>query len=217
MKLNKFSASLLGIGFIGFMLMSWYFASTYLINRETLQSFVRGLGFLGPIMFFLIEIAYIVLVPIYNTPIHLMAGYLFGPWWGFVINYVATSLGLLIIVWLSHRYGRSLLQRLLNKKTMSRFDKFFGKKEITPYLLFVIYVLPLFPDDEITYLVALSRVPFLAYIPAILLGNIAKASVSFIGNNPIAGIFPAVMIRVVLLLFGTAYFFRKNIIDLFKI
>lgn len=208
---RKSNLILLGTGYIVLMILAWYFVSTQFFQREVLQAIMSELGFFSPIVFFFVELIYIILVPVYNTPIHLFAGYIYGAYWGFLLNYITTTLGLFFIVWLSQKYGRSILEKIIHKKALARFDTFFGKQTITPFLLLVIYVLPLFPDDEITYLVALSKIPFKKFIPAILLGNISKAAVSFIGNNPIEGIIPAILFRVAILGVGVLFYFRRRI------
>ena len=198
------------------MLISWYYASNYLLDQNQIRDFVSRFYLISPIIFLILQIFYVILVPIYNTPIHLAGGYIFGPYLGFILNYIATSLGLFIIIFLSRRYGRNIITKLISIETVEKYDKLITSNKITPFFLFVVYVLPFFPDDEITYLIALSRLPFKTYIPAILLGNIPKAAVSFLGSNLIQGIFPTIMIRVIILFIGILYFFKKDILNLFK-
>lgn len=203
-------------GYILLMFLAWYYVSVHLFDQDKIRAFFSNFGFFSAIMFVIIQILYVIIVPIYNTPIHLAGGYIFGPYLGFFLNYVATTIGLFIIVFLSRRYGRKIISSLVSKKTIEKYDKLISSNRLTPYFLFVMYVLPFFPDDEITYIIALSDLKFRNYIPAILLGNIPKAAVSFLGSNAVAGIFPTIIVRVIVLLIGTVYFFRKNIADLFR-
>lgn len=199
------------IEYILLMFVAWYYVSNYFLDQEQIRRFVSQFGFVSPVIFLIIQIIYVIIVPIYNTPIHLAGGYIFGSYIGFILNYIATTIGLFIIIFLSKKYGRKIILTLISKRTIEKYDKLVANKKLTPYFLFVIYVLPLFPDDEITYLIALSNLKFRNYIPAILLGNIPKAAVSFLGSNLISGILPTIIIRGGILLIGTLYFFRKKL------
>ena len=207
---NVFRVTIL-VGYILLMFISSYYVSNYFLDQEQIRIFVSQFGFISPIIFLVIQIIYVIIVPIYNTPIHLAGGYIFGSYKGFILNYVATTIGLFIIIFLSKRYGRKIISTLVSEKTIKQYDKLIANKRLTPYFLFVIYTLPFFPDDEITYLIALSNLRFKSYIPAILLGNIPKAAVSFLGSNLMSGILPTIIIRGGILLIGTLYFFRKKL------
>ena len=51
-------------------------------------------------------------------------------------------------------------------------------------LLFLAYFLPLFPDDEISYLAGLSNLSAKLFIPLIVLGHISGSlSLAYIGNG----------------------------------
>lgn len=176
-------------------------AIQHYVDQESLRSFVSGYGSWGPFLFLLIEYVYVLFVPIYNTPIHLAAGYIFGGSRGWLINFVATTGALFTIVALVKYYGRPLLNRVVSERTLNRYERFVGS--IGPIALFVVYVLPLFPDDEITYMLAASeRVRFWRFIAPIVLGNVTKAAVSYIGDRGSAGIATALSTRVVILVIG---------------
>lgn len=184
-------------------------------DRDLLRGVVNRNPKSGIILFLIIEYLYILFVPIYNTPVHLAAGYIFGGNLGWLLNFVTTTGALLTIVALVKRYGRPLLNRVVPKHMRERYDRYVGN--IGPIALFIVYVLPLFPDDEITYMLAASdRVNFWRFILPITLGNVTKAAVSYIGDNGSAGIFTAVTTRVVVLVAGLGiigaqeYFFRSN-------
>src|SRR5688572_5867647 len=68
------------------------------VNRDFLRSIVVGSGIYGILLFGLIEYLYVVFVPVYNTNIHLAAGYIFGGYAGWLINFIATTAGLFTII-----------------------------------------------------------------------------------------------------------------------
>lgn len=170
------------------------------VDREWLRQVVSDTGNFGLIIFFLIEYIYIILVPVYNTTIHLAAGYIFGGDIGWVLNFLATSAGLFTIIYLVKRFGRPLLQRIVPSRIYNRYDDL--SHRIGPITLFLVYVLPLFPDDEITYLIAAGQVRFARFVLPVLLGNVTKAAVSYIGDEGMAGFQMALGTRVIVLVIG---------------
>lgn len=173
---------------------------TRFVDREWLRQIVDSAGILGIGVFLVIEYIYVVLVPVYNTMIHLAAGYVFGGSTGWVLNFVATSAGLFTIVLLVKRFGRPIVERVVARRVLDRYDAV--SRRIGPIALFLIYVLPLFPDDEFTYLIAASQVRFGRFVLPVLLGNVTKAAVSYIGDEGTGGIPMAAGSRLVVLVVG---------------
>jgi len=184
------------------------------VDKEWLQSTVSNYGSLGIVIFLFIEYSYIIFVPVYNTTIHLAAGYIFGGNLGWLLNFLATTAGLFTIILLVKRFGRPLVEKILSNETLTKYDKI--SEKIGPLTLFAVYVLPLFPDDEITYLIAASRTSFARFILPVLLGNITKSAVSYIGDEGTGGISLALASRVGVFVVGTIligcqeYFFNPD-------
>jgi len=176
-------------------------AATHYINREALRLMLQHADGWATPVFVVIEYLYIVLVPFYNVGIHLAAGYIFGGNVGWLLNWITANLGLFTIVWLIKRYGRPLLEKVVSQEFLAKFDKFDGK--IPPILLFVIYALPFFPDNEFAYIVAAGSGSFSPFILPIILGNIAKASISFIGDKGWPGFWQTGVIRLEVLILGS--------------
>jgi uncharacterized membrane protein YdjX (TVP38/TMEM64 family) len=155
---------------------------------------------LGIIIYLIIEIIYVTLTPVLNTFILITSGYLFGGDLGFIINFISTTIGLLLIVFLVKKYGRPLLQKVISKKFYENFDEITQK--IGPVILLIVYVLPFTPDDEITYIVAAGPIEFKRFILPILLGTLAKSAYSYIGELGTSGIKIAIYFRTILLIVG---------------
>ena len=188
----------LGI-YIALMIIAAIVFSKY-VDREILQTVVKSSGNLGIVAYFLIEVIYVTLTPLFNTAILIASGYIFGGHVGFVMNFLATSVGLFIIVFLVKKYGRPLLQRILSPSFYSRFDQLTQK--VGPITLLIVYVLPFTPDDELTYLVAAGPIGIKRFILPILLGTLAKAAYSYIGDMGTKGIAIATYTRLIMLVIG---------------
>ena len=170
-------------------------------DREVLRNIVSSYGILGNIIFISVSYLFVVLVPGYNTPIHIAAGYIFGPELGWVFNFIATTAGLFTIIWLVKKYGRPLVERLVKTKYLEKYDSILQK--IGPISLFILYVLPGLPDDEVTYLLSASpKVNFKRFILPVILGTAAKTSVSYIGDQGSAGIIHSGIARIIGLVVG---------------
>ena len=135
---------------------------TKYVDRESLQEIVKGSGNFGILVYFLIEIVYVTFTPLLNTFILIGSGYIFGGHLGFIINFLATSIGLFLIVLLVKKYGRPLLKKVVSQKYYNRFDKITQK--VGPITLLICYVLPFTPDDELTYIVAAGPIKFRRFI-----------------------------------------------------
>ena len=199
--------------YVALMVIAAIVFSKY-VDREALQAVVKSGGNLGMVAYFLIEVIYVTLTPLFTTAILIASGYIFGGHVGFVMNFLATSIGLFIIVLLVKKYGRPLLQRVLSPHFYNRFDHLAQK--VGPITLLICYVLPFTPDDELTYIVAAGPIGFKRFILPILLGTLAKAAYSYIGDMGTKGIAIATYARLIMLVVGLIvvgtqeYIFRRK-------
>ncbi len=199
--------------YVALMVVAAIVFSNY-VDREALQTVVKSSGNLGMIAYFIIEVIYVTLTPLLNTTILIASGYLFGGHVGFVMNFLAITVGLFIIVFLVKKYGRPLLQRLLPTSFYNQFDRITQK--VGPITLLICYVLPFTPDDELTYIVAAGPIGFKRFILPILLGTLAKAAYSYIGDMSTDGVAIAAYARLIMLVVGLVvvgaqeYFFNNT-------
>lgn len=170
------------------------------VNREMLQDVVRSSGNFGIFVYYLIEVAYITFTPFLNTFILIVSGYIFGGLLGFMVNFLAATTSLLLIVFLVKKYGRPLLKKVVSESFYNNFDKITQK--VGPMLLLVAYVVPFSPDDELTYIVAAGPLGFKRFILPVILGSIGKASYSYIGDLGGPGIITATYFRISVLAIG---------------
>jgi len=192
----------------------WYLLSAYVIDKETLRYFINGYGVFGPAVFILLEVAVIIFLPISNYPVFMTGGLIFGPWLGLIINWLGIIIGSCLILWLTRKFGRPLVNRLVSKKILEKYDGYVQK--YGQFGLFIACVLPLFPDDELIYLAGLSSLPINKIMYVVIFGRIPAAAFSFIGNEVARGTVISVIIRLVVLAVGAVIYYRKSIFSLFK-
>jgi len=195
----KLRSVLILSGYILLMIVTALLFGTY-INKESLQEIVKNNGQLGILIYFLIEVVYVTFTPLLNTFVLIVSGYLFGGDIGFIINFLSTTVGLFLIVFLVKSYGRPILHRVVSQKFYRRFDEIIQR--VGPITLLIVYVLPFTPDDELTYIVAAGPIGFKRFILPVVLGTVAKAAYSYIGDLGGKGVAIAAYFRIALLIIG---------------
>lgn len=173
---------------------------TKYVDQDSLQTVVKSAGPLGIIIYSLVEIFYVAFTPLLNTFVLISSGYLFGGHLGFIVNFLSTSIGLFLIVFLVKKYGRPLLHKVVSPKFYRRFDQITQK--VGPITLLIVYIIPFTPDDELTYIVAAGPVAFKRFILPVVLGTAAKAAYSYIGDLGTRGVVIATYTRIIMLVAG---------------
>ena len=206
---NKIFSIIGVILYILFVYLVWHYISVLLVDKEVIRHFVSNFGVFGFLAFTLIQITQNIIAPIAHYPILIAGGYIFHPWLGFLLNWVGTSIGTFLIILLTRKFGRPLVCRMVKKEFIEKYDT--AVKKLSSYGLFLIYALPVFPDDEITYLVGLSAMPKRQIFWAIVLGKIPGAALSFLGYESLQGAKIVLYVQILVVLIGSiGYFlFRK--------
>lgn len=212
-KISKLKSSIILVIYIAFMIIIALLFHKY-VDQESLQETVKNTGNLGILFYSFIEIIYVTFTPLLNTFILIASGYIFGGNIGFIVNFISTTIGLFLIVFLVKLYGRNLLLKVISPKFYQRFDEIVQK--VGPITLSVVYVLPFTPDDELTYIMAAGPVSFKRFILPIVLGTIAKSAYSYIGALGLKGTLIALYFRASMLVVGIIlisiqeYFLKKT-------
>ncbi len=166
----------------------FYGLQTYL--REWIGQFGNwGIG-----IFIIVQILQVVLAPISHYVVGLVGGYLYGAVLGGVLNWIGRVIGHIVVFIIARRYGRRILKKYVKENILKRYDKFFSgesaenetgqKVSYHSLILFLIYFLPLFPDDEISYLVGASKMSSRLFILANIFGHLGGAfSLAYIGSG----------------------------------
>jgi uncharacterized membrane protein YdjX (TVP38/TMEM64 family) len=157
------------------------------VSREWIGQF----GKIGPLVFVAIQILQVIITPLSHYAVGAIGGYLYGPYLGGVLNYVGRVIGHYFAFLIARRFGRSYIEKHLDEETIRKYDKIFSgetetrrKGTLQPLLLFLIYFLPLFPDDEISYLVGVSNMSKKPFLLANIFGHLGGAfSLAYLGSG----------------------------------
>ena len=147
----------------------------FLSDQERVRAWIEGFGVWGP----LVLIAMIVVQTVLSiSPISLLAivgAYVFGFWQGVLYAFIGLAIGSALCMILGRRFGRPLVDRLIDPKSMATFDRFTEKRG--PIFFFVIFVMPWVPDDLACYAIGLSRLSLKLMIPLAAFGRMPSVIV----------------------------------------
>lgn len=168
------------IPIIGIILSLVYPFSFYETQSEY-RAFAQRYGAWSPLVFIGLQALQVIITPFSHYATGYMGGFLFGPLWGTIYNYVGRVLGHIIAFSLSRYLVASTIRRRIPGETVRKYDRLIGRR---PAVLFLIYFLPLFPDDEISYLVGISNMPARWYLLANIFGQLGgSASLAYLGSG----------------------------------
>ena len=135
---------------------------------EKLRANVARLGIWAPLGVFGLRFISVVIPALPSAAYSILAGSLFGITKGFVVIFVADIISCSLSFYLSKRYGRSLVRRLVGDRFMGRVDKLTQQHlESNFFLMSGFLMTGLF--DFVCYAVGLTNSSPKKFIPALLL------------------------------------------------
>ena len=147
----------------------------FLADQERVRAWIEGFGVWGPLAL----IAMIVVQTVLSvSPVSLLAvvgAYVFGFWQGVLYAFIGLTIGSALCMILGRRFGRPLVDRLIDPKSMATFDRFTEKRG--PVFFFIIFVMPWVPDDLACYAIGLSHLSLRLMIPLAAIGRMPSVIV----------------------------------------
>lgn len=140
-------------------------------DLNSLRGLVGDSIILGPIIFILIQILQVV-IPIIPGGISTAAGVLiFGPYAGFIYNYVGICIGSIIIFLLGRRYGKPFILSMVSDKTYNKYVSWLDNQNRFEKLFALAIFLPVAPDDALCLMAGLTNISVKKYTWIILLAK----------------------------------------------
>lgn len=168
-----------GVGMLVYV--SWPFLSL-IRDPEAARAFIIESGSWGPILFILMQIAQVFLAPIPGQVIGLLGGYLFGPLLGIVYMMIGALIGFTLIFIFSRKFGRPFVTFFVSEKMMDKFDRY--TKEKGAMIFFLIFLLPGFPDDVISFIAGLTTIPIRTLVVISVVGRLpGYVALNLTGNG----------------------------------
>jgi uncharacterized membrane protein YdjX (TVP38/TMEM64 family) len=133
-----------------------------LSSQEQLQEYISGFGATAFIMFFIIQMISVIFAPIPNNLTAAAGGVLFGLWSSFFISLLAIICGSMVVFLLTQKFGRPFAERFVSARETRKYIKFIEQK--TDVVLFLIFLLPFFPDDIMCILAGLTKITWQRFL-----------------------------------------------------
>ena len=144
------------------------------LETNDIREWGEGLGVWGPVILIAILATAMVFAPIPNPPFMIAAGLIWGTVLGVVYAVLGQLIGAAIIFWLSRRFGRQLIPRLVGERGAERID--FLAREIGPQLVFWWRMMPI-SFDFAAYAAGLTPMSFRYFMTLVLFGSIVPTAV----------------------------------------
>lgn len=149
----------------------WGYRSGYFQSVNTLQDFVLQFGYAGMLLFVVVQIIQVVF-PILPGGISCLAGVLlYGPWLGFVFNYIGICIGSMAAFGIAKNLGRSAFSKMFSEKQIQRYEEWTKKDGKFLKLFAAAIFFPVAPDDLLCYLAGTTAMTWRQFICIILLGK----------------------------------------------
>lgn len=192
------------------LILGYIYPISFFSNQELIRNYVNSFGNFAPLIFIGLQILQVVFAPISHYVVSIAGGYIFGVWFGFLYNWIGRVIGTIIAFYIARFIGKKIVSKVVKKETQEKYDYLLNKGKL---LLFLVYFLPLFPDDEISYLSGLSKISAKWFIPVIIIGHISGSlSLAYIGNGIKSITDPLFIILSLITLIGGIlfiYFYNK--------
>lgn len=137
-------------------------------SQEALGEFLSRFGVFAPIVFVFFQ-AIQVVVPILPGSIGCLAGVVFfGPWLGFLYNYVGICAGSIMAFLIAKKYGIGLVEAISSHKTFNKYIGWLNEGTRFDKLFAVAIFMPVAPDDFLCYLAGTTKMKLKRFIIIIL-------------------------------------------------
>lgn len=157
-----------GLPILG-VIASITFPDSFLSTQEQFRSYAAKSGAFAPIPFIALQALQVIITPISHYSVGYLGGFLFGPVWGTIYNYTGRIIGHITAYFIARRLILPAARRYVPVDTLETYNNAVSTRAD---LLFLMYFLPLFPDDELSYLAGLSKMPFFHFLLANVFGQI---------------------------------------------
>lgn len=208
--------------FIG-LIIGLYFGlgiNKTLQDTESLKETINSYGGLSKLIYVLINFLQTTLIPITNIPTIMAGVYLFDPLVAATLATIGVLLGSLVSFYLGRVLGRKTVEWIVGKENLDKYLAMAKGRENV--VIFLILLLPGFPDDIICLIAGLTKMSWKFFIISILITRTIPTYLTAFTSNLIPldklwGIAIWIAIYIVALLAGRYVLkYWENIVKFFE-
>lgn len=151
-------------------------------DPDEFQEAVRREGKWAPLVFILIQIVQVIIAPIPGNVTTLAGGLLFGSGLGFLYGSIGLVIGSSFAFGLTRFYGKPFIIKFSGEENYNKYSTLFTKKG--RILLFIIFLMPFFPDDMLCLLAGVSSMTYINFLLFVIFARLPGVLVSvYIGSG----------------------------------
>jgi len=186
-------------------------------DKYFLRDTVAAWGWAAPLVFMAIQALQVIISPIPGEITGPVGGALFGVLWGVIYSTIGLTFGTLVCFALGRLWGEPLIRPWLSEHHWERMS--FIIEAEGAIICFILYLIPGFPKDIISYLFGMSPMPFWVFALVSTVGRIPGTWISsYFGAN--VGeqqyIYAIAFIAITAALCLPLYYYRERILGRFR-
>jgi uncharacterized membrane protein YdjX (TVP38/TMEM64 family) len=185
-------------------------------DKKFLKETVRSWGWMAPLVFIAIQALQVIISPIPGEITGPVGGALFGTGLGLFYSTIGLTIGTLFCFWVGRKWGEPLVRPWLSEHHWNRMN--FILEAEGAIICFILYLVPGFPKDIVSYLFGISPMPFWLFAIVSTVARIPGTWVSSYFGAHVAEqqyIYALAFMAVVIALCLPVYYYRHRIINRF--
>jgi uncharacterized membrane protein YdjX (TVP38/TMEM64 family) len=186
-------------------------------DKYFLRDTVASWGWAAPLVFILIQSLQVIVSPIPGEITGPVGGALFGTMWGMIYSTIGLTVGTLFCFWVGRMWGEPLIRPWLSEHHWEKMN--FILEAEGAIICLILYLIPGFPKDIISYLFGISPMPFWLFAVVSTVGRIPGTWISsyfgaHVGEQQY--IYAIVFIALVCAACLPLYYYRERILSRFR-
>jgi uncharacterized membrane protein YdjX (TVP38/TMEM64 family) len=145
-------------------------------DKYFLRDTVSAWGWAAPLVFMAIQALQVIISPIPGEITGPVGGALFGTLWGVIYSTIGLTVGTLFCFWVGRKWGEPLIRPWLSEHHWEKMN--FILEAEGAIICFILYLIPGFPKDIISYLFGISPMSFWLFAVVSTLGRIPGTWIS---------------------------------------
>lgn len=151
------------------LILIWLYRIGILNDQNVLKEFLEQQGHLGSLTYVFIQIIQVVF-PIIPGGVTTVVGFLvFGPWLGFLVNYIGIIIGSLILFWLARTYGKKFCLLFMKEETFYKYESKIDDKRGYEIFFILCMLSPISPADVMVMITGLTSMSYKKFLTIILI------------------------------------------------
>ncbi len=139
-----------------------------LLNQVKMEAYIKSYGLFAPVALIFIYILFTMFPVVPSTVATIVGIIVFGPFMGFIYNYLATVIGSIINFLISKKFGKNVVIKIVGEKRYDNYVLKYGNNPKFVYLFTFLIFIPFAPDDILCYFVGLTNMSYKKFITIIV-------------------------------------------------